>query len=56
MLGIAALQGWDGAAIDAAARRCAALFGEGMDFRVLQAEGEEGEEEVVVRYRPEGRS
>jgi len=56
VLGIAALQGWDGVVIDAAAKRCAALFGEGMDFRVLGAEGEEGEKEVVLRYGPEGRS
>lgn len=35
VLGIAAMQGWDRQVVDAAARRCAALFGEGMDFRVL---------------------
>jgi hypothetical protein len=56
VLGIAALHGWDGAVIDAAAKRCAALFGEGMDFRVLQAEGEGEGEGEVVRYRPEVRS
>ncbi|MCJ1377229.1 hypothetical protein MMC17_000321 [Xylographa soralifera] len=35
VLGIAAMQGWDRAVIDAAAKRCSALFGEGMDFRVV---------------------
>jgi len=57
VLGIAALQGWDAAVIDAAARRCASLFGEGMDFRVLRAEDEgrkRDEVEEVVRYVPGG--
>ena len=35
VLGVAAMQGWDRKVIDAAAGRCAALFGEGMDFRVV---------------------
>ena len=35
VLGIAAMQGWDRTVIDAAAERCSALFGEGMDFRVV---------------------
>ncbi|MCJ1405289.1 hypothetical protein MMC11_008516 [Xylographa trunciseda] len=35
VLGVAALQGWDRAVVDAAAGRCAALFGEGMEFRVV---------------------
>ncbi|MCJ1435939.1 hypothetical protein MMC27_005315 [Xylographa pallens] len=35
VLGIAAMQGWDRAVIDAAAERCSALFEEGMDFRVV---------------------
>jgi len=35
VLGVAAMQGWDRAVVDAAAGRCAALFGEGMDFRVV---------------------
>ncbi|MCJ1245223.1 hypothetical protein MMC30_002425 [Trapelia coarctata] len=63
VLGIAALQGWDSAVIDAAARRCASLFGEGMDFRVLRAEGGDGKDGEgangdgeVVRYRPGGGS
>ena len=35
VLGIAAMQGWDRAVIDATAERCSALFEEGMDFRVV---------------------
>ncbi|MCJ1292476.1 hypothetical protein MMC34_004027 [Xylographa carneopallida] len=54
VLGIAAMQGWDRAVIDAAAGRCAALFGEGMDFRVVDGV-EVGEFSYLpVRGRREG--
>ena len=35
VLGIASLVGWDAAVVDRAARRCASLFGEGMEFRTI---------------------
>ncbi|MCJ1471943.1 hypothetical protein MMC13_000585 [Lambiella insularis] len=49
VLGVAAMQGWDRRVIDAAARRCAALFGEGMELRVLEGKGVE-----EVSYLPGG--
>ncbi|MCJ1288254.1 hypothetical protein MMC26_007609 [Xylographa opegraphella] len=56
VLGIAAMQGWDREVIDAAAKRCAALFQEGMDFRVV--DGLEVDEfsylPVGMTKKPEG--
>ncbi|MCJ1394213.1 hypothetical protein MMC18_007091 [Xylographa bjoerkii] len=49
VLGIAAMQGWDRAVIDTAAERCSALFGEGMDFRVV-----DGLEVDEFSYLPTG--
>ena len=35
VLGVAAMVGWDREVIDKAVSRCAKLFGEGIDFRML---------------------
>ena len=51
VLGMAALVGWDAGAVEKAAGRCAALFGEGMDFRVF---GAGGELEREIKCQPMG--
>lgn len=53
VLGIASLVGWDQAVVDRAARRCAALFGEGMAFRRMPETAAERVREQTVRYIPE---
>jgi hypothetical protein len=50
VLGLAAMHGWDRNIIDKTAKRCATLFGEGMDFRIIS-----GGKIQDVRYLPEGR-
>ena len=51
VLGMAAVVGWDAGAVETAAGRCAALFGEGMDFRVF---GAGGEVEREIKCQPQG--
>ncbi|KAK4972798.1 hypothetical protein LTR42_006092 [Elasticomyces elasticus] len=52
VLGIASLAGWDQVVVDRAARRCASLFGESMDFRNMPETGVGQALDTVVEYRP----
>ena len=47
VLGIASMTGWDPTVVTRAARRCAALFEEGITFRTLE-EGMQGSDEVSI--------
>ena len=45
VLGLAAMQGWDADVIERTRQRCAALFGENMDFVMLRMQGASHDEE-----------
>lgn len=53
VLGMAAMMGWDKAVVDRAARRCAALFDEGMSMRFMTGDMSAIVEEKVVEYVPD---
>jgi hypothetical protein len=53
VLGMAAMMGWDQAAIDRAARRCAAIFDEGMSMRFMAGDVAGKMRDQVVDYVPD---
>lgn len=53
VLGVAAMTGWEQSVIDRAARRCAALFGEGMNIRLMTEAPADHLRDQVVEYVPE---
>lgn len=53
VLGMAAMTGWDPAVINRAAQRCAKLFDEKLQIRVMPEAPVSGIRDQVVEYRPE---
>jgi hypothetical protein len=53
VLGMAAMMGWDRHAIDRAARRCAAIFEEGMSMRFVTGDLSTANQDRVVDYLPD---
>lgn len=50
VLGMAALTGWDPEVVDRAAKRCATLFGEGMNFRTVPLNSIESTKSILKTY------
>nr|POE77612.1 hypothetical protein CFP56_09259 [Quercus suber] len=52
VLGMASLVGWDEDVIDRAAKRCATLFGESIEFRIMPETAHETLQDKLVQYIP----